>query len=187
MYEYCKKNGLLDEVIPSKRFKWTIDSAIEEARKYKGRDAFRTSHRNAYLLLREHGLLDTVFPKGTPTVKHEKVKEVKHYKKIKPTLSEDDCFKVASLCQYKREFREKFKKEYAFASRNKWLKNYTWLKGCKHVMTNDECISASKLCFTKGEFRERFPNEYRFAFENNILQSLTWLKRKKREPKGKKS
>lgn len=185
LYQYCKENDLLDKLLPLKNFKWTLEEAVEEAKKYKGRDAFRTAHHKAYDILRKHNLLDIMLPKlttqkkKTKTVTEKPLKKDKPIKKIKQNITETDCFNAASKCQYKRDFREEYPKEYAVASRNKWLKNYTWLKGCKRVVTNKECINAAKLCSTKCEFRERFLNEYTFARENGLLQCFTWLKRKK--------
>lgn len=183
LYRYCKDNGLLDEFLPSKAFQWTLEDAIKEAKKYQGRDAFRSEHHKAYDLLRKHDLLDALLPKRNPHPKQEeKPKSILEIppKKPKPVITETDCFNAALKCQYKREFREEYPKEYAIASHNRWLKNYVWLKGCKRIITNEECVNAAKQCATKREFKERFLSEYTFARENGLLECFTWLKRKKR-------
>lgn len=58
------KENVLDTLFPNKKVKWTIVSAIKEAKKYKTRQDFIKGHPGAYTWLLKNGLhkLDLLLP-----------------------------------------------------------------------------------------------------------------------------
>ena len=61
-----------------------MEKAVEEAKIYKWRYAFRTAHYKAYDILRKHNLLDIILPKLTTQKKKSKTVTEKPLKKDKP-------------------------------------------------------------------------------------------------------
>ncbi len=78
-----------------------------------------------------------------------------------------------------KEFRTKAKSAYSSASRNGWLKDYTWLKKERkdsgYWLDYKHCREAAKQCKTRTEFGDRFPGAYHNCCKNNWLDTFTWL------------
>ena len=186
-YNLLRINNLLDEIYEKRNVnslnEITAELCIEKAIKYRTWDKFARSNRKCAAYCRNEGIVDLIkeeIRKVHPEYKPQNSYsiDIEYQKKI--------CLDAAQSCKTKFEFRTKFKHEYGVASANKWLKNYTWLAGCKgineeNIIVVDEekkrqTIEAAKQCITKREFREEHPIEYRLAAKYKILKEFTWLK-----------
>ena len=184
-YEFLFRNNLLDEVFKVKKirkpplFNPGFDECLEKISLCKNLNDFRQHYTKYYNFCKRNDLIERVI---------EKLKEINpnylaNVKKDKNTEKEE-CLMYAKKCKSKLEFRSKYKHEYNIACRNKWLKEYTWLTGCKGVKDEEKknkAIEVARQCITKREFREEHPVEYSLAVKYKILKEFTWLKGCKKE------
>lgn len=184
-YEFLFKNKLLDEVFKTKKirkpplFNPGFDECLKKISLCKNLNDFKQHYTKYYNFCKRNNLIEKVI---------EKLKEVNpnylvNVKKDKNTEKEE-CLMYAKKCKSKLEFRTKYKHEYSVASANKWLKEYTWLTGCKGVKDEEKknkAIEVARQCITKHEFREEHPVEYTLAVKYKILKDFTWLKGCKKE------
>ena len=95
----------------SRRGYWTIESSMEEAKKYIHRSDFKKASNRAYNVLREHKLLDEACKHMTP------VDGIKKWTK-------EECAKAAKQCKTKSEFMKKFNGAYAISKKRGWYKEF---------------------------------------------------------------
>ena len=179
-----KKKKLKKEPIKKreiKRTEITIELCLERASKCKTWEEFSRNHKKYSNFCKTEGIVDLIkeeIKKNNPNYKPLS------YIKIDIEIQKQICLEKAQLCKTKVEYRTKYKHEYAVASANKWLKEYTWLTGCKGVKDENkkrQTIEIAKQCTTKREFREEHPVEYALAAKYKILKDFTWLKGCKKE------
>lgn len=184
-YEFLFKNKLLDEVFKVKKirkpplFNPEFNECLEKIGLCKNLNDFRQHYTKYYNFCKRNNLIEKVI---------EKLKEInpnylQNVKKDK-NIEKEECLAYAKKCKTKLEFRTRFKHEYSVASANKWLKEYTWLVGCKGVKDEEKknkAIEVARQCITKREFRKEHPVEYALAAKYKILKDFTWLKGCKKE------
>ncbi len=102
--------------------------------------------------------------------------------KPKNYWNEDTCREEAKKYTSRTEFYKNSSGAYDVARRNKWLDNYTWLKG-KHPNgywdNYEHCYEEAKKYQTKHEFKNSPSNRaYVKAQENGWLKDYVWLENK---------
>lgn len=158
-----------------KRIKTDINVCIAATNGCKNWGEFRKRHRTYAIYCINNNFVDMIkehIKKNNPDyiIPSEPI-DINELKK--------KCLKAALECNSKLEFRTKYKHEYSVASANKWLKEYTWLTGCKGVKDEEKknkAIEVARQCITKREFREEHPVEYSLAAKYKILKEFIWLK-----------
>lgn len=231
-YNFAKRNGWLNNLMPINTRVWTVESATECARKYVNKTELREHEKGCYKFLFKHKLLNEVFKtkvirNSDARIFNTTIEEctekavlcktwsefVRHYAKyanyckrnglveiIKDKIKEINpqyelnvkkfgvkdkeiikikCLETAKKCKTKYEFRTNYRSEYYSARDNGWLKEYTWLSGCKGVKDEEKknkAIEVARQCITKREFREEHPIEYGLAARFKLLKEFTWLK-----------
>lgn len=175
-YNLLRVNNLLDIIYGKRVTVITVEDCIEKAIKYRTWSEFAHKYKKRAKYCRAEGIVDLIkeqIRKNNPEYKPQNNYsiDIEHQKKI--------CLDAAQSCKTKVEFRTKYKHEYSVASANKWLKEYTWLTGCKGVKDEEKknkAIEVARQCITKREFREEHPVEYSLAVKYKILKDFTWLK-----------
>ena len=174
-YKFLHKRGLLDRAFPSKVrrlrpvFDATLSDCLEHAELCSCWTQYKRRHaKYANLCIRNGwaGEVKSVFA------------EKRRVAALKLDGVMEKCRDCARLCLTKREFRERHPKEYSLASKHKWLKEYTWLKGCKGEKNDEKMRLAektSRLYTRKKDFREKSPYEYNLAVRFRMLKSFDWL------------
>lgn len=186
-YEFLFKNNLLDEVFKVKKirkpplFNPGFDECLEKISLCKNLNDFKRHYTKYYNFCKRNDLIEKVIEKlkkNNPDYKPQ------NYYNIDIETQKQICLEKAQSCQTKVEFRTKYKHEYSVASAKKWLKEYTWLTGCKGVKDEEKknkAIEVARQCITKREFREEHPVEYALAVKYKMLKEFTWLKGCKKE------
>lgn len=180
-YNLLRVNNLLDIIYSKRVTVITVEDCIEKAIKCRTWNEFAKRYKKRAKYCRAEGIVDLIkeeIRKNNPEYKPQNSYsiDIEHQKKI--------CLDAAQSCQTKVEFRTKYKHEYSVASANKWLKEYTWLTGCKGIKDEEKknkAIEVAKQCITKREFRKEHPVEYSLAVKYKILKEFTWLKGCKKE------
>lgn len=173
------KNKLKPRIV--KKIYITLEDCIEKAIKCRTWNEFAKRYEKRAKYCRAEGFVDLIkeeIRKNNPDYKPQ------NYYNIDIDTQKQICLEKAQLCQTKVEFRTKYKHEYGVASANRWLKEYTWLTGCKGVKDEEKknkAIEVARQCITKREFREEHPVEYSLAVKYKILKEFTWLKGCKKE------
>ena len=180
-YNLLRVNNLLDIIYGKRVTVITVEDCIEKAIKYRTWNEFANRCKKHAKYCRAEGLVDLIkeeIRKNNPDYKPQ------NYYNIDIDTQKQICLEKAQSCKTKVEFRTKYKHEYSVASANKWLKEYTWLTGCKGVKDEEKknkAIEVARQCITKREFREEHPVEYTLAVKYKILKEFTWLKGCKKE------
>ena len=92
----------------------------------------------------------------------------------------EDCYKAAKKCELKKDFAQKYPKEYNASYNNKnsdgvrWLDTFDWLKTLNKY-TYEDCYKAAKQCKTRQEFIERFPLERTISYKHKNSDGIRWL------------
>ena len=171
LYFRLQDADLLQDIFgDSKKIIITEEYAVNESKKYTMSD-FMKKRWYLYRKCRENGWIEKLKCIENPQKSKVKKKE-ENLEKIKKTTE------IALLCKTKKEFREKYPDYYSFASRNKLLKNFGWLKGCKKEYTFEECEQKAKDCKSLFDFQEKYPSCYVYARNNKWLQQFIWLYKK---------
>ena len=180
-YNLLRVNNLLDIIYDKRVTVITVEDCIDKAIKYRTWNEFANRCKKHAKYCRAEGFVDLIkeeIRKNNPDYKPQ------NYYNIDINTQKQICLEKAQSCKTKVEFRTKYKHEYSVASANKWLKEYTWLTGCKGVKDEEKknkAIEVARQCITKREFREEHPVEYSLAVKYKILKEFTWLKGCKKE------
>lgn len=180
-YNLLRVNNLLDIIYGKRVTVITVEDCIEKAIKYRTWNEFARRYKKHAKYCRAEGIVDLIkeeIRRNNPDYKPQ------NYHNIDIDTQKQICLEKAQSCKTKVEFRTKYKHEYSVASANKWLKEYTWLTGCKGVKDEEKknkAIEVARQCITKREFREEHPVEYTLAVKYKILKEFTWLKGCKKE------
>jgi len=175
-YNLLRINNLLDIIYGKRVTVITVEDCIEKATKCRTWNEFAKRYEKRAKYCRAEGFVDLIkeeIRKNNPDYKPQ------NYYNIDIDTQKQICLEKAQSCKTKVEFRTKYKHEYSVASANKWLKEYTWLTGCKGVKDEEKknkAIEVARQCITKHEFREEHPVEYSLAVKYKILKEFTWLK-----------
>lgn len=119
-YEMTNKNGwmdTLDWLSPpySSKIKWTYEKCLEEAKKHSTRSDFQKSNPSVYIKCLNNGWINNFYwMKAGPSI---------HKKWVY-----DTCLEEAKKYSTKKDFIEQSWTCYCVCSRNKWLKDFNWLK-----------------------------------------------------------
>lgn len=189
-YDLLRVNNLLDEIYEKKGvIKITTEDCVDKANGCLTWCDFTHRYKRHTKYCVDNGIVDLI-------KEHIRKNSLRYQPlriRMKGSLQKRICLEKAKLCKTKVEFRTMHKREYVIASANKWLKEYTWLSGCKgrkygnKSAVIDEGITAAekniekaikvaKQCVTKHEFRVGHPTEYRLASKHRLLKGFTWLK-----------
>ena len=90
--------------------KWTYETCLEEAKKYKSRGEFQKNNASAYNVALKNGWLD----------KYTWFKERQSWDK-------ESCLEEARKYKSRGEFQKKCVSAYDVARKNGWLDDYDWL------------------------------------------------------------
>lgn len=173
------KNKLKPRIV--KKIDITLEGCINKANNCRTWNEFAHRYKKRAKYCRAEGLVDLIkeeIRKNNPDYNPQ------NYYNIDIDTQKQICLEKSQSCKTKVEFRTKYKHEYSVASANKWLKEYTWLTGCKGIKDEEKknkAIEVARQCITKREFREEHPVEYSLAVKYKILKEFTWLKGCKKE------
>ena len=97
------------------------------------------------------------------------------------------CRELSLRFNSKAEFHKTYDAAYRVARKNKWLKDFFWLKdgriieNAKHtIWTYDTCKEVALRCSTLKEFYKRYGHAYLVAKKNGWIDEYTWLSRTKK-------
>lgn len=145
--------------------KWTKSKCFEEAKKYSTKTEFKEGNGSAYSAALKKGWLN----------EYTWLDDSYHF------YTEEECLKIAQLCEYKKDLITKYPKYYEAAKRRGWLKTYTWLKNApshpNKKWTYETCFEAAKGCHSKTEFETKYPAAMNLARKYGWLKEYTWFKR----------
>lgn len=99
--------------------------------------------------------------------------------------TKEQCLEEAKKYNTLNEFRRNSIKAYTRASKNKWVKDYTWLATRKpkgYWDNYNNCRDESKKYSTRSEFNKNASKAYEVSRINNWLGSFTWLKNRNSNP-----
>lgn len=123
-YVTAKKNGWMDDytwferpIVHNK--KWTYETCLEEAKKYKTKTEFKNNNSGAYNVAYRNGwFVDyTWLEDGNKIAVEERRK-----------WNKETCYEEAKKYKTKVEFRKLSSGAYDAAYKNGWLKDYTWFE-----------------------------------------------------------
>ena len=98
----------------------------------------------------------------------------------------EECYEIAKKYNTKKSFRENEKYAYRLASRNGWLKDYSWLSGHEKY-TYEECKAIAEGYEVKKDFKMAEPQIYAYCHSKRWTRKFNWPKKEKeKEKKGKK-
>lgn len=89
----------------------------------------------------------------------------------------ETCWQVANGFTTLKDFRIKYSSAYNVASRNGWIKEYTWLKVCKNhgYWDYDKCYKEAKKYITITDFAKECGSAHFRAKENGWIKDYTWF------------
>lgn len=91
-------------------------------------------------------------------------------------LTYDECFTIALKYKTKQDFRLNEAKVYAYAYRNEWLKDYTWLKHASKIeRLYEKCSDKAKLYTNVDDFHKFDEEQYKIALKYRWLKDFDWL------------
>ncbi len=112
-YLFAFNNGLLDEIcshmISLAKDPWTKETVAQEALKHETRTAFKTANQGAYKAAIRLGILQEV------TAHMPKLKNMSYDNHPGFIHTNESLKEKAETCEYRIEFKTKFKKEYSVA------------------------------------------------------------------------
>lgn len=164
--KYCKKNEL------------GYDECKKICENVNGVYELQKDYYSVYKECVEQNWIEEFFPLPKPLESVLETQIENNFLDDNETEIIKDCVKKALECSTKKEYREKYKKQYQISSKYKLLQSFIWLKGCKKTFSEEECREAALLCSTKKQFREKYKRFYETARLNNWLQNYTWLIKK---------
>jgi Zn ribbon nucleic-acid-binding protein len=101
-------------------------------------------------------------------------------------LTKEKCYELAMQYNDLLMFRTECKTAYSKASRNNWLKDYTWLtrKQLPSNYWNRELIIAEARKYSSsGEFKKGNPQAYSAACNRKLIKEFTWFEKPKNAKK----
>lgn len=166
-YDTALKNNWSDEYYWLEREEhawWSKEECLEEAQKYTSKQEFKKNSPGAYWAANRNKWMKDYTWFKRPEAYNKK-------------WTESVCETEAKKYNTTKEFMINSPRAYSAASKNNWLKNYTWLvKQQKEPWTEKECEEASKQYETIKDFHNLCPNAYNAAWKNGWLKNYTWLK-----------
>lgn len=90
----------------------------------------------------------------------------------------EKCYETAKLFEYLSDFMKECPVGYVIASRNKWLKDYTWLKRKQHpngYWTKELVMAEAHKYTSSHEFKEGNLKAYNAARRTGWIKECTWF------------
>lgn len=143
---------------------WNHNKCIEVAKLCKTRTEFNKNYRGAYSAAVKNGWIDEIHK----ILVSNRGGKTKYTKQI--------CLELALKCTTRKEFKEKYLKEFTAAYSNKWLNDI-----CQHMMrmvkwTKENAYIMSLNCKNKTEFKIKYRGAYEASLKNNWLNDFFYNK-----------
>ncbi len=153
--------------------KWTKETCLKEAQKYKSRGEFAKSNGSAYDVARCNGWLNDY------TWFEKKQKQSGYWNNY------DTCYNAASQCKNISEFINKYGNAYLWSKKQGWLKDYIWFPPpiTAKKWDYDKCLKEAKKYSLLSDFEKNSKSAYGAAKRNGWLKDFSWLTRQHR-PSG---
>ena len=147
--------------------KWSKETCLEEASKYKTRGDFAVMSSGAYEVARQNGWLNYY------TWFEEKQKPVGYWD------SYENCYNAAIECKNKTEFAHRFNRAYVISKKNEWIKDYTWLNKKRQAHNKKwdyiTCFDEARKYRSKKEFSTNAHGAYKVALKNGWISTYDWF------------
>lgn len=93
---------------------------------------------------------------------------------VRKRWTKESCFEEAKKYSTSHDFRE-YSTAYTAATKNGWIKEYTWLTKQKHTeWTREDCEQEARKYKTRDEFHRSSGSAYNAAKRNGWLDDYTW-------------
>lgn len=153
-----------------KQRKWTKEKCLEEAKKYKTRGEFQKNCPCAYIAARKNGWMD----------------EYSWFKKVCRVANGywtyERCYEEALKYNTKSEFTKKACGAKQIATKNGWIKDYTWFKP-PFRWSHELCTIEARKYTKKSDFLKGDKGAYKYAYDHNLLVTFDWFEEVKK-PNG---
>ena len=147
--------------------KYTIESCIEESKKYNDLYTFCKESSSAYRFALREKLIDSFT-------------WLKRRNKIKWTY--DKCYEEALKYEYWEDFNSIGNKCLYWARKNNWTKDYIWLKHKPKenpIWTEENCLNEALKYSSYREFTRKAPGAFQMSKKRGWIKNYTWLEKYK--------
>lgn len=90
----------------------------------------------------------------------------------------DTCYKCASECKNRTDFKTKYPSAYRKAIDKGWIDDYTWFESKKtrnNELTYEYCFNIAKTCKTRGELQKKYQSVYAKAMRKKWIDDYYWI------------
>lgn len=156
---------------------WNYDTCFEVALDCKSRSEMHDKYKRAYQIARKNGWL----------------KDYTWFIELqKPTgyWDYDTCYKCASECKNRTDFKTKYPSAYRKAIDKGWIDDYTWFEYKKtrnNELTYEYCFNIAKTCKTRAELQKKYQSVYAKAMRKKWIDDYYWIPKSVFETKRKKA
>ncbi len=154
---------------------WTKERCIEESKKYKTIKEYQNCNQSSYYAARINEWLDEF------TWLERSIRPSKYW-------DHEHCLEEAKKYQLLNDFKTNSQRAYIVATKNGWIREYTWLKrqlSPKGYWDDyNNCYQTAKQYDSRISFCHGNGPAYQSAREHKWLDDYTWFKYKKQKPKG---
>jgi hypothetical protein len=178
-YNAARKNDWMDECCGHMKVffipldSWTLQTCIEEARKYESKTEWRINSNSSYKCAIKNCWLDEC---------------ITHMKQFFDNFSKEECLEQALKYKVKEHWKRGHNKTYSAARRNGWYDELTshMVEGCKprNYWTKERCHEEALKYKVKEHWKKGSPKSYQAAGRNGWYNELTTHMKQVTKPNG---